>query len=804
MEVPQGTRYSHLDRLRRGPTRVSAPALIVALRRHQEMQALGIGKLNFSGIPPVRINALARYAATAWAPMIARMPRQRRIATLVAFVSVCEVNALDDALDVLDMLITEIAAQAKRLGQKQRLRTLRDLDQAALTLREACSIFLDLQYPNGQVREIVFERIPEAQMHRAIETVDTLARPADDNYQEELVERYLRVRRFLPAVLRHVRFQATPSGEPVLDALQYLRSIEGKRGTELKDAPLEIVSSAWRRLVIGKDDRVNRPAYTLCAMDRLQDSLRRRDLYVNTSERWGDPRAKLLHGAQWQAERKRICRSLKLPLEAEEAVPRLHAQLDAAYRRTLDNLPDNEAVSIDRDNRERPLTLSNLDKIDEPESLIELRARVIELLPRMDLPEILLEIHLRTSFADAFTHISEAQSRVEDLPISVCAVLLAEACNIGLEPLIHGDNPALTRNRLSWIQQNYIRAETLAQANACLVDCQTTNPLAQQWGGGEVASADGMRFVTPVQTVNAGPNRKYFGAKRGITYYNFSTDQYAGFHNIVIPGTLRDSIYILAGLLEQQTSLKPVEIMTDTAGASDVVFGLFWLLGYQFSPRLADIGGARFWRIDPNADYGALNALSNHRISVKRFVRHWEDILRIAGSLKLGAIGASELIRSLLKSDRPSSLTQAIAHLGRIPKTIHLLTYLDDETYRRRILVQLNRGEGRHTLARKICHGQRGEIRKRYREGQEDQLNALGLVTNAVILWNTLYIEKALEQLRSDGYEVRPEDVARLSPLPTHHVNVLGRYSFAPTAQVANGGMRPLRSPDDDDGWPLA
>ncbi len=68
--------------------------------------------------------------------------------------------------------------------------------------------------------------------------------------------------------------------------------------------------------------------------------------------------------------------------------------------------------------------------------------------------------------------ISEAQSRVEDLPTSVCAVLLAEACNIGLEPLIRGDNPALIRNRLSWIQQNYIRAETLAQANPCLVDCQ--------------------------------------------------------------------------------------------------------------------------------------------------------------------------------------------------------------------------------------------------------------------------------------------------------------------------------------------
>jgi hypothetical protein len=146
----------------------------------------------------------------------------------------------------------------------------------------------------------------------------------------------------------------------------------------------------------------------------------------------------------------------------------------------------------------------------------------------------------------------------------------------------------LTRDRLSWVLQNYIRADTLTRANARLVDYQATLPLAQEWGGGEVASADGLRFVTPVRTINAGPNRKYFGAERGVTYYNFTSDQCTGFHGIVIPGTLRDSLYILEGLLEQQTSLRPTELMTDTAGASDIVFGLFWLLGFQFSPRLAD------------------------------------------------------------------------------------------------------------------------------------------------------------------------------------------------------------------------
>ena len=267
---------------------------------------------------------------------------------------------------------------------------------------------------------------------------------------------------------------------------------------------------------------------------------------------------------------------------------------------------------------------------------------------------------------------------------------------------------------------------------------------------------------------------------------------------IVVPGTLRDSIFVLEGILEQQTGLNPTEIMTDTAGASDLIFGLFWLLGYQFSPRLADAGEAVFWRIDKNADYGVLNDLARGSVNTRRIEQHWDDMLRIAGSLKLGTIHASELIRSLLKSDRPSSLTKAIIDAGRINKTLYLLHYIDDEDYRRRILTQLNRGEGRHAVARVICHGQRGEIRKRYREGQEDQLGALGLVTYAVVLWNTLYMQAALDHLRRQPQEIREEDEKRLSPLLYGHVNVLGHYSFTLAEQIMMGQLRPLNQPSEN------
>lgn len=136
-----------------------------------------------------------------------------------------------------------------------------------------------------------------------------------------------------------------------------------------------------------------------------------------------------------------------------------------------------------------------------------------------------------------------------------------------------------------------------------------------------------------VRTINAAPNSKYFGVGKGVTSYNFTREEFTGFHGIFIPGTLRDSLFLLEGLLEQITSLRPIEIITDKI----------------------------------NTDLIAFN---------------WDDILRVAGSLKLGTVSASDLMRSLQRGNQHSTLSKAIAELGRIAKTLYLLSYIDDESYR--------------------------------------------------------------------------------------------------------------------------
>ena len=582
------------------------------------------------------------------------------------------------------------------------------------------------------------------------------------------------------------------------EALDHLRGLKAWAGAGMADAPTEAIGSAWKRHVLDDGGRViDGKAYVFAVLEAFGRALKRRDVFIVPGIRFADPRHGLLAGEAWESSRPTVCRSLGRSADARAELDDLGQRLDRAWRQVAAGIAGNAALRIETRDGKDELVVSPLDKLDRPPSLVALQSAVQGRLPTVDLPDILLEVAARTGFAEAFTHVSERQARVEAFLMSLCAVLVAEACNIGFEPMARSDQPALGRARLSWVQQNFIRAETIA-ANRRLVAAQNALPIARIWGAGEVASADGIRFVAPGHAVHAGPNPKYFGAGRGITYYNLVSDQFTGLNAVVVPGTLRDSLLILGLLLEQETDLEPAEIMTDTAAYTDTVFGLFWLLGYQFSPRLADIGDARFWRIDRTAHYGALDDLARHRIDTELITRNWEDLLRLAGSLKLGRIHAGAIMRVLQVKDRPTTLARALAELGRIVKTLHLLGYVDSKEKRRRILTQLNRQEFRHRLARRVCHGDRGEIRKVHRQEQEEQLGALGLTLNVIALWNSTYIQAALDQLAREGWDVYQADVARVSPLAFKHINFLGRYAFDLPQAIAEGALRPLRNPNSE------
>ena len=514
-------------------------------------------------------------------------------------------------------------------------------------------------------------------------------------------------------------------------------------------------------------------------------------------DRWRNPQARLLEGGAWAAIRADVLTTLGLPADPDALLAE-HAQaLDAAYREVGGRLAVNTEVSIGDAGK---IHLTGVKAIEEPPSLVDLRSRTAAMLPRVDLPEVILEVmSWAPELAEAFTPVSGGRSRLDDLPVSVAACLAAHAMNIGYRPVAKKGVPALERARLSHVFQNYVRPETLAAANAPLVARQAGLLLAQAWGGGLVAAVDGMRFVVPVPAAFARPNRKFFGSKRGMTWLNAINDHGMGRGAKIVSGTVRDSLHMVDVIFGLDGGELPEIVVSDTGPYSDVVFGLLELLGISYRPALADLPDQKGWRFKADADYGPLSTFARGRIDTAKIRRNWEDILRVVASIYTGTVRAYDVVTMLQRDGHPTALGEAIAMYGRIFKSLHILSYIDtDETYRRDIKGIRNLQEGRHALARKICHGRKGELYHRYERGLENQLGTLGLVLNCVVLWTTVYLDAAVRQLRAQGYPVLEEDMARLSPFVSRHLGVHGTYSFV-LPDLAPGAIRDLRNPDAAD-----
>lgn len=816
LEVTGDSRTSELERLRRGPVRASGPQMEWSLDRAAEIAELGFSNLDVSAIPPRRLAELARYGLDGEANLLRRHPPPRRLATVMATMLRLEASAIDDALDLLDILITtKLLARAERESAKEQIRTLPRFAKASSTLAIGMKLLLsargDLDDPDedrgwrqvtlGEVWADIEAVVPRRDLAAAVDAVLELAPTADSDADEawrtELVKRFATVRPFL-CKLAEVPFGSTNQGAPVLAALRGLPDLIGRKKVMANEIDDSMLIGSWRRLVLSAPHldpgTADWRAYVFCVLEQFHRHLKRRDIFATTSIRWSDPRSKLLSGDAWERAKPTVLASLNLPLACDNYLAELAQRLDETYRSVAERLPTNTEVSFDEAGR---LHLAALTPELEPDSLIELRTLVNRMLPRVDISEVLLEVANWTGYRSAFTSITGGESRIGDLDLSIAALLVAQACNIGLIPVIKPAVASLTRDRLSHVDQNYFRFETFKQANAMLVEAQAEIPLARLMGGGMVASVDGLRFVVPIASINARPNPKYFSRGAGVTWLNMVNDQGSGLSNKLVAGTPRDSLYVLDVINAQDGGRRPEMIVTDTASYSDIVFGLLTLGDWHYAPQLADLPDQRTWRIDRQADYGPLQTAARGVVNLDKIRLHWEDILRIIASIHTGAVNAYDVIRMVSRDGSPTPLGDAIAHYGRIHKSLHILRLIDDQPYRRIIKGQQNIQEGRHALGRKIFHGSRGELRQRYQSGMEDQLGALGLVLNAIVLFNLKYMNTAVDKLRADGHPVTDEDAARLSPFVRKHINLLGRHSFHPPELP--GGLRPLRDPNSID-----
>jgi TnpA family transposase len=298
------------------------------------------------------------------------------------------------------------------------------------------------------------------------------------------------------------------------------------------------------------------------------------------------------------------------------------------------------------------------------------------------------------------------------------------------------------------------------------------------------------------------PGDPHFARGQGISTYTHVSDQHSTFDTQVIVPTAPESHYVLDGILGNSTDLPLTEHATDTHGATLANFALFDLVGKQLSPRIRDLGKITLYRTGRKADfvdrYPCSGPLLTRRLNTELITATWDDLLRVAASVKYGHATAALVVGKLCSSKKQqNTLTSAIKEYGALRRSIYAARYLADETYRRRIARQLNKGENVHSLRRELAYAGEGALRRRHHEQQTEQMWCLTLATNAIITWTAEYYGLAIAALR----RYRHVDEELLAHIwPTHHenVNFYGTHFVDVDGELAKldaDGYRPLRPP---------
>jgi len=185
-------------------------------------------------------------------------------------------------------------------------------------------------------------------------------------------------------------------------------------------------------------------------------------------------------------------------------------------------------------------------------------------------------------------------------------------------------------------------------------------------------------------------------------------------------------------------------------------------------------------------------------ISVRAVSDHWFELLRLAMSIKTGTVTASLILRKLAAYPRQNGLALALRELGKLERTFFTLQWLQDPELRRRSHVGLNKGEQQNALRRAVFFNRLGEIRDRSYENQRHRASGLNLLVAAIILWNTTYLQRAIDHLRDQEQHPEPGDLAHLSPLGWEHINLTGDYRWETSPSLGPDQFRPLRTRAQD------
>lgn len=627
----------------------------------------------------------------------------------------------------------------------------------------------------------VFERL-KAGLHDAGQ---------DRGWHDVLEAHSLRLQNRLNQILRVLTCEPNERAAPLLAAIDHFKANDGNINAR---APRDFLDPDEQTALIREDGTFRPSLYKVFLFQHVTGAIKSGNLNLAQSYKYRPMDTYLIDADRWSRDKAQLLERAGLA-DLADPVPvlaRLDDTLDAQYRATNVRAPDNPHLKVRADGVFHVATPA----IDASEA-----DPLGDLFPeRHDIPlaQVLETINGHCGMLTAFAHWQQTHIRQAASRPALLAGIIGLGCSIGVRKMARISS-RVTESELEYTVNWRFSLDNIRAANDAVVkamdEMELPNLFRRETETLHTAS-DGQKFEVRGESLHASRSFKYFGQGQGVSAYTFVDERHFLWHSLMISAADRESAYVIDGLMHNDVVKSDIH-STDTHGYTEAVFGLTHLLGFSFAPRIKGIGKQRLylfrghdrrarerWTITP-AGY----------VNDALIRENWDDLLRLAATIKLKENTASDIFRRLNSYSRQHALYQTLKAFGQIIKSLFILRYVDDLALRQAIEKQLNKVELANRFTRAVAVGNPREFTQAEKEEQEIAEACNRLIKNSIICWNYLYLARRIE--KTEDPEVRKNlilMIATHSPMAWAHINMLGEYDFSDEKLRDSVGILPLKS----------